>query len=158
MKTSLIEKIKTNMMLAKREPEGKKLSLLLSTLYGECVHAHTSKKLNPNKMSLEEVTIKTITKFVKNNNETIALLKKVKKDFSSQESENVILEAYLPKQMTTEELTKVIVDIISSLGATSPKQMGLIMKTLKEAHSGLYDGKMASKIVKQELIKCQSME
>ena len=145
---SLLTTIRKNMMLAKFEPEGKKLSLLLATLYGE---ASAVGKNNGNRQSTDEEVIKVITKFVKNNNETIKILKKAGKEFSSQESENVILESYLPKQLSEGELVAAISCIIGDLGASSPKDMGKVMKELKSQHGGLYDGKVASTIVREQL-------
>ena len=83
-----------------------------------------------------------IKKFIKNLDETIlANLKLPNTNTALLDREKEILEVYLPKQLSKEELT----EIIKSLNT---KNMGDIMKNLKENHAGLYDGKMASEIVK----------
>lgn len=69
--------------------------------------------------------------------------------------EREILSAYIekfqPKQLTTEELTDIISGIVATLQEKSPKQMGVVMKTLKDSYDGMYQGNEASKIVKAVL-------
>jgi uncharacterized protein YqeY len=62
------------------------------------------------------------------------------------QSEQALLNAYLPQQMTAEQLTQVIRDIASEIGSN---QIGPIMAKLRERHAGQFDGKMASEIVRQ---------
>jgi len=62
--------------------------------------------------------------------------------------EIAIIEEYLPKQLSAEQLEKVILDFKASTpGAALP----LVMKHLKENYSGQYDGKSASDIAKRVL-------
>lgn len=59
-----------------------------------------------------------------------------------------IIEEFLPKQMTPEQLEKIILEFKSSTpGAALP----LVMKHLKEKFAGQYDGKSASEIAKRVL-------
>ena len=62
------------------------------------------------------------------------------------EHEIAILEAYLPKQLSADELEAVIKALANELGTT---QIGPLMATLKERHAGTYDGKLASDLVKR---------
>ena len=63
-------------------------------------------------------------------------------------TEIAIIEEYLPKQLSAEQLEKVIVDFKASTpGAALP----LVMKHLKENYAGQYDGKSASDIAKRVL-------
>jgi hypothetical protein len=64
-----------------------------------------------------------------------------------------ILEEYLPKMMSNDEIDKAIADIISVNGYSSMADMGKIMGALKSQYSGLYDGKYASTSVKNALSK-----
>jgi uncharacterized protein len=144
---SLIQQIQKDMIAAKmRGAKGR--GLLLSTVYGE---ASAIGKNNGNRETTDEEVIKLITKFVKNNNETIGLLEKAGKDTELLKIENFILTDYLPKQLSEAELVAAIAAIITDTGASSPKQMGLVMKELKVQHGGMYDGKLASQIVREEL-------
>jgi uncharacterized protein YqeY len=58
-----------------------------------------------------------------------------------------ILETYLPKELTKEELTTLIQKIIVDNGIVSIKEMGKVMGVLKTS-GALYDGKVASEIIK----------
>ena len=62
-----------------------------------------------------------------------------------------ILLAYLPKQLTKEELEEIVVAAISEVGATSMKDMGKIMAAVMPKTKGRADGKMINEIVKAKL-------
>ena len=62
-----------------------------------------------------------------------------------------ILKAYLPAAMSDEELTGIIKEAIASVGATSPKEMGKVMKTVMPQVQGRADGKRINAIVKSLL-------
>lgn len=64
-----------------------------------------------------------------------------------------IIEAYLPKMMTEDEIRKVVQDKIAAVGATGPQDMGKVMGPVVSQLSGKADGKVISEIVKQELNK-----
>lgn len=65
--------------------------------------------------------------------------------------ENVYLECYLPKSLSNEELTNIITSEINSNSFTI-KDMGKIMSHLSGNYSGQYDGKVASDIIKKQLV------
>ncbi len=67
-----------------------------------------------------------------------------------EEAELAVIERYLPKQLTAEELEAEIRDIIAEVGATSPKDMGKVMAGAKRL-SGRADGRLISEKVKQLL-------
>lgn len=60
--------------------------------------------------------------------------------------EKAILEAYLPQQMTPEALEAAIRQIAADLGTS---QIGPLMAKLRETYPGLYDGKLASELVRK---------
>lgn len=62
-----------------------------------------------------------------------------------------ILLAYLPAQLTKEELEVIVTDAIAETGATSMKDMGKIMATVMPKTKGRADGKMINAIVKEKL-------
>ncbi len=62
-----------------------------------------------------------------------------------------ILLAYLPKQLTKEELEEIISEAIAEVGATSMKDMGKIMGAVMPKTKGRADGKMINEIVKAKL-------
>lgn len=67
-------------------------------------------------------------------------------------SEITIIEEYLPKQLTREEIIPIIKGIIEETGATSMKDMGNVMKEAKNKIGASSDGKTLSEVVK-ELLK-----
>jgi len=62
--------------------------------------------------------------------------------------EIAILNEYLPKQLTTDQLTMHISQLIEDKGYTSVKDMGKIMGDLKNQFGGQYDGRLASDLIK----------
>lgn len=61
------------------------------------------------------------------------------------------LLAYLPAQLTKEELEVIVIDAIAEVGATSMKDMGKIMAAVMPKTRGRADGKMINAIVKEKL-------
>ncbi len=62
-----------------------------------------------------------------------------------------VLLAYLPKQLTKEELEEIVIDAIKETGAASMKDMGKIMAAVMPKTKGRADGKMINEIVKAQL-------
>ena len=65
--------------------------------------------------------------------------------------EKSVLEAYLPKGLSDEELTHLIKSVISQIGAKSSADMGRVMKELMPKVQGRADGKRISEIVSASL-------
>ncbi len=68
-------------------------------------------------------------------------------------AEAAVMEKYLPKQLSPEEVREKIKAIIAEVGATSIKDMGKVMGAANKALAGLSDGRTISTIVKEELSK-----
>ena len=62
-----------------------------------------------------------------------------------------ILNAYLPEELSDEELEKVITETITKLNADSVKQMGLVIKTISSEYGARCDMAKVSKLVKEKL-------
>ena len=62
-----------------------------------------------------------------------------------------ILTEYLPKQLSAEEVEEIVKGIVAETGATSIKEMGMVMKSAKEKIGASADGKMISEAVKKIL-------
>jgi uncharacterized protein YqeY len=69
-----------------------------------------------------------------------------------EQAELAIIEEFLPKQLSDEELTAKIAEIIASVGASSPADMGKVMGVASKQLAGLADGKAISAKV-SELLK-----
>jgi uncharacterized protein YqeY len=61
------------------------------------------------------------------------------------------IEAYLPSELSDAELSALIADAIAATGASSPRDMGRVMKQVMEAAGGRADGKRVSAKVKEAL-------
>ena len=68
-------------------------------------------------------------------------------------AEAKIIEEYLPKQLTDEELEEALKAIIARVGATSPQQMGMVMGAATKELAGRAEGKAISAKVKELLSK-----
>lgn len=75
-----------------------------------------------------------------------------RQDLIDQINEEIaVLQGYLPKQLTDDELEEIIKKIIEKTGATSIKDMGKIMKSAKEEIGTRADGKRINEMVKRVL-------
>lgn len=75
-----------------------------------------------------------------------------REDLINQNKEEIaILAEYLPKQLTVEEIEEVVKKVITETGATSMKDMGIVMKKAKEQVGASADGKTVSDVVKKLL-------
>lgn len=97
--------------------------------------------------------IKLIQKLAKQGKESAAIYKQQgREDLYEQESGQVaVLEEFLPKQLTDEELTAALKEIIAAVGATSPQDMGKVMGAATKKLAGLADGRAISAKVKELL-------
>ena len=66
-------------------------------------------------------------------------------------AEAAIMEKYLPKQLSTQEVRARIQEIIAQVGASSIKDMGKVMGVANKALAGLSDGRTISTVVKELL-------
>ena len=62
-----------------------------------------------------------------------------------------VIEDYLPKQLGREEIEAIVREVIAEVGATSPKEMGNVMKALMPRVKGQDDGKLVNTIVREQL-------
>ena len=75
-------------------------------------------------------------------------------DLATQEqAEAVMIARYLPPDLTDAQLDEIIADAISQTGASGPKDMGAVMKVVKDQAGGLVDGKRASDAVRAALAR-----
>jgi uncharacterized protein YqeY len=103
----------------------------------------------------EESATKALQKEVKKRRETADIYTKQNRaDLAEVEiAQADVIEAYLPKQMSAEELRAEVEKIIAQVGATSPADMGKVMGVATKALAGKADGKAVSDLVKLLLAK-----
>ena len=68
-----------------------------------------------------------------------------------EQREAAIIEAYLPAQLSDEELRAIVGDVVAESGASSPKEMGKVMSQVMPRVQGRADGKRVSALVKELL-------
>lgn len=101
----------------------------------------------------EESEIKLLQKLVKQRKDSLDIYIKQKRDDLAQtEKEEIeVIQKYLPKQLSLEELEVTIKAIIEKTGASSMKDMGKVMGMASKELAGKADGKTISGVVKQLL-------
>ena len=103
---------------------------------------------------LEDSEIHAILqKEVKSRRETIEDAKRAQRPdiITGTEAEIEILETYLPQQLSHEEIETLVREAIDEVGATSPREIGQVMKVLMPRVRGQADGNQVNQIVRQLL-------
>ena len=97
--------------------------------------------------------LKVLRKMKKQRQDSVELYKKGERKelLEAEEAEIKIIETFLPKQLSEEETKKICKQVIESLGATSLKDMGKIMGSLKQKYSDSIDFSKVNLIVKEFL-------
>lgn len=107
-----------------------------------------------NKVELGDAEIQEIiAKQMKQRRDALDEFKKAERDdlIAQTEAEMRVIEAYLPKQLTQEEIEAIVDETIKETGAESAKDMGKIMGALMPKVKGLADGKLVNQIVREKL-------
>ena len=106
--------------------------------------------------ALDDIELLAILrKEVKTRRESIADAQRAGRNdlITSSEAEITVLEKYLPEPLSLEELETLARQAISEVGATSPQQMGQVMKILVPRVKGRVEGALVSQVVQKLLIK-----
>ena len=103
----------------------------------------------------DDVAVKIIMKLHKQRMETYAVyVAQNREDLAKDELfEAQVMEVYLPKMMSEEEVRQEVLVAIAQTGAKSPQEIGKIMGVLSGKLAGKADGKVISTIAKEELSK-----
>ena len=109
-------------------------------------------ELRPNPLNDDEA-MGVLKKLVKQRKESIEQYKAGgRQDLVDQESSELkILEAYLPAQMSKEQVEKLVAEVMAATGAKTIKDMGPVMKEVLAKSGGAADNKMVSEIVRANL-------
>lgn len=101
----------------------------------------------------DDAALKILSKLAKQGKDAAALyIGQGRQDLADEELAQVsVIERYLPKPLTAEELEAAIKEIISSCGASSAKDMGKVMGVATKQLAGKADGKAISAVVKSLL-------
>ena len=103
----------------------------------------------------DAVVLKICMKLHKQRKETYALYKEQgREDLAKEEREQAeIIETFLPKMLSKDEIRAEVIETIKSIGASGPQDMGKCMGVLTKKLAGKADGKLISSIVREALSK-----
>ena len=150
----LVQKVRLDQLQARKDRDTVRASLL-TTLLGEFEGAMKTGASNGKKgdsanepaviapSNSSEVLQALIKKFLKNIDATLAI-----RQLPDIIREKEILESYLPKQLTDDELSATIDSIVANGAAPN---VGAIMKELQTKYKGQYDGKTASQLITRKI-------
>ena len=101
----------------------------------------------------EQDEIKLVQKLVKQRKDSATIFKEQgRNDLADPELAQVaVLEKFLPEQLSEEEIEKVVVQTIATIGASGMQDMGKVMGMVSKALAGQADGKTISMVVKKKL-------
>ncbi len=111
------------------------------------------KQIDKRRPLTEEEVMETVRSLIKQRKDSIEQFGKGgRQDLVDKETaEVVVLEAFLPAQLSREEVEAMVRDAISQTGAQGARDMGKVMKALVPMIAGRADGKLVSDLVKQGL-------
>ena len=100
-----------------------------------------------------EIESKLLMKAAKQRKESAEIFQKEnREDLAKRELFQLeVISAYLPKQLSEEEIKAELTNIIAQVGAKGPQDMGKVMGTATKALAGKADGKLISELVKKML-------
>ncbi|HIE59689.1 MAG TPA: GatB/YqeY domain-containing protein [Hydrogenothermaceae bacterium] len=144
----LLQILQNEMKQALKAKDNLKLSVI-RMLISEIKKVQIDKK---KELSDEEI-IEVIQRYAKQRKEAIKQYKDAKREDLAQkeEQELEIVSKFLPKQLSEEEIVKIVEQVIKETGASSMRDMGKVMKMVMEKVKGRADGSLVSKIVKEKL-------
>lgn len=147
---NLFDKVSEDIKDAMRAKDKVRLEALRG-MKKEFIEAKTAKGAN-DELS-DDKAIQIIQKMVKQRKESAEIYEKQgRPDLGEEElAQATVLESYLPKQLTAEELEKELKAIIAEVGASSPADMGKVMGVASKKLAGVAAGKAISDAVKKLL-------
>jgi uncharacterized protein YqeY len=142
------ERLTEAMRRAAKEKERSELSIIRLALA-----AVQNKEKELRRGLSEEEGVQVIAGLIKKGKESVEQFKAGQRDdlVAKEEKEIEILQAFLPQQLTSEELEAEISKALEEAGASMPKDMGRVMKILMPRIAGRADGKVVNELVRKRL-------
>lgn len=142
------ERISEDMKAAMKSGDKAKLAAV------RMLHSAIRKKEIDDRTDLDDAgAIKIISSLVKQRQDSIEQFKAGnRQDLVEKETAELkLLQAYLPEQMSQDELVKIVEAAIQEANAKSAKDMGAVMKVLLPKVAGKADGKLVNQLVREKL-------
>ena len=145
---SLFEQIQTDMYAAMKACEKEKsgtLRIALAKL--------KDKRIEKREDLSEEEELKILKTLVKQRKESIQLYEKGGREdlVNAEKNEMEILNGYLPKMMSEDDIRSIVQSVVKEVGAASMADMGRVMPEVMKRGKGLIDGKTAQNFVRESL-------
>ena len=144
IKSLIEENVKTSM-----KERNKEKTLTLRMAISELKKEEIDKQVD----LTDEDSIRIIQRMIKQRNEPMSqFIDAGRKELAEkEEAEITILKEFLPEQLSEEEITSIVLDVISETGSTDPADMGKVMGALKSKIQSNADMGLVSRIVKENL-------
>ena len=144
----MYDKIKEEIVSAMKEKNSLKVQTLRG-VKGEIDLEHINKKVDIN----DDLVISVLSHQIKTRRESILEFEKGNREdlINKTNTEIELLQNYLPKQLTDEEINKILEDAFNKVNPTSSKDMGLIMKEVNPLLKGKADMSKVSSLIKERL-------
>ncbi|MBA2873528.1 GatB/YqeY domain-containing protein [Thermaerobacillus caldiproteolyticus] len=145
----LLERLNDDMKQAMKNKEKEKLSvirMLKAALQNEAI------KLGKSQLS-EDEELTVLSRELKQRKDSLQEFENAGRSdlVEKTKAEIQIVELYMPKQLTEEELTQIVKETIAEVGATSKADMGKVMGAIMPKVKGKADGSLVNKLVQQHL-------
>lgn len=145
---SLLERLNNDMKQAMKNKDKEKLTvirMIKASIQNESIK--TGSELS------EEEELSVLSREVKQRKDSLHEFEKASRQdlVDKVRAELKHVEIYMPKQLSEEELSEIVVSIIAETGASSKKEMGKVMAALMPKVKGKADGSLVNKLVQQHL-------
>ncbi len=145
---SLLKKFDDDLKTALKASEAERVSIL--RLIKSAVK---NKQIDKGRELSEEEIISVLSTMIKQGRESIEQFTKANRmDLAQKEERDIaVLQAYMPRQLSSEEIDKIISEAIKEAAAGGPQDMGKVMRIVMPKVKGLADGKHVNQRVKELL-------
>ena len=145
---SLKEKIQDDIKTALKAGDSAKVQVL-RMIYSEIRRGEIDTRAD----FTDEDVIKVIKRGIKSRHEAIALYEKGNRaELVEKESNEVaVLEEYMPKQLSINEIEDIVEKIIDEHGLSEPKDIGTVMRYVMQEYSSQVDGKTVQEVARLKL-------
>ncbi|ABZ84993.1 gatb/yqey domain protein [Heliomicrobium modesticaldum Ice1] len=147
---SLKERLMEDMKQAMKDKEAGKFRLSVIRMARSAIQ---KVEIDKRRDLTEEETIDVLAREVKQRRDSIAEYEKAGRSDAVEalKEEIALLTAYLPQQLSEEEVRALVREAVAETGAQSPKDMGKVMGILMPKVKGRADGKLVNQVVKEFL-------
>ena len=144
----LIEQIQEDLKRSMKAKDGNRVSVLRFLL-----SSIQNREIEKKDALDDEEVLAEITSSAKRRRESMEAFKEGGRTdlVEKEESELVILQEYLPEQLSPEDIRSVVQEVADAVGASSASDLGKVMKELMPKLKGKADGKLVNEIVREVL-------